>query len=144
MRCRRRQPRWQGRMASPDMHQGARGRCLNMGNTNSKSSRTWFGVTQQLTKLVSSTKFYARKWISSMWSNNSMLFIIQFQLYRMIMPINLGIELCKPRHAKDYWVVQFRNHTKFNSYWSSTRCKLYKKNGNLWWDNTRFVSKFDL
>ena len=75
MRSLRRQPRWQGGMASPNMHQGARGRCLNMGNTNSKSSCTWFGVTQQLTKLVSSTKLYARKWISSMCSNNSMLFM---------------------------------------------------------------------
>ena len=56
------------------------------------------------------------------------------------MPINLGIEFCKPRHAKDYWMAQFRNHTKFNSYWSGTRCKLHKKNVAIYvGDNTKFI-----
>ena len=144
MRSLKRQPRWQGGMASPNMHQGARDRCLNMGNTNSKSSCTWFGVTQQLTKLLRSTNLYARTWIKRLCSINSMLFSIQIQLKRTVMPINLGIEFCKPRYAKDHWVVQLRYHTKFNSYWSSSRCELHKNNSNLLWDILRFVSKFDL
>ena len=144
MRSLERQTRCQGGISNPKMQQGARVRCLNMGNANSKSSSTWFGVTQQLTKLVSSIKINARTWTSSTWSINSMLFSIQIQLNRSIMLINLGIEFSKPRHAKDHGVVQLRNHTKFNSYWSSIRFKLNKKNGNMWWDNTRFISKYDL
>ena len=62
----------------------------------------------------------------------------------MVISINLGIEFCKPRYAKDCWVIKLRNHMKFNSYWSGARYKLYKNNGNLRGDNTRFIIKFDL
>ena len=33
----------------------------------------------------------------------------------MIMSISLGIEFCKPRYAKDCWMVQFRNHTNLTA-----------------------------
>ena len=45
---------------------------------------------------------------------NILLFSIQLQLNRTTMPINLGIEFCKPRHAKDHWVFNLgttRNST---------------------------------
>ena len=44
----------------------------------------------------------------------------------MVVTINLEIDWYKPKHAKNHWVVQFKNHTKFNRYWNSDKCKLHK------------------
>ena len=49
------------------------------------------------------------------------------KLTEWFMPVNLEIELYKPRYTRDCWVVQFKNQKKFNNCWSGTRCIIYTK-----------------